>query len=126
MLRQNGKPAASQGIGHFEGVNLLLGLKQFIRGRDAPEPGNGQVIAEYVVAEHSNQPIIGFASSDMGEKLFKRIGFNQVDLYAEDLPIEVKSAIEVALDRSDKDRSLRKLYLRNPAGWWVMIKLEAT
>ena len=111
-------PVASQGIGEFEGVYLLLGLH-------SQQTGYGQNIAEYVVSRHSDKPILGAAATSGGNRIFGNLGFRQVKFSnnriqrEDDLPTEVKSALEIAQERGGT--SIRKLFYRPVASWWVML-----
>ena len=111
-------PVASQGIGEFEGVYLLLGLH-------SQQTGYGLNTAEYVVSRHSDKPILGAAMGG-GQTIFPRLGFRQVKFSdnriqgEDDLPTEVKSALEIANENSEL-MSIRKLFYRPVASWWVML-----
>ena len=115
---EENKPVASQGIGTFGNVYLLLGLH-------SQQKGYGKNIAEYVVSRHSDKPILGAAMGG-GQHIFPSIGFrklkfNEMGLLQneDDLPTEVKSALEMAQEKGSM--SIRKLFYRPVASWWVML-----
>ena len=119
----DGKPLASQGIGEFEGVYLLLGAKSYA------EAGTrvGSRLTTHVIDNHGDKPIIGAASGEQGKKLF--VTHNNFKLVKikdglvegnEDLPTEVKSALEVAHGRSGIP--IRKIYIKMPETWFVILR----
>ncbi len=119
----DGKPLASQGIGSFEGVYLLLGAKSFA------EKGTrvGSRLTTHVIDNHGDKPIIGSAGSEQGKKLFvthnKFKLINVKDGFVEgneDLPTEVKSALEVANEKGGIP--IRKIYLKMPDTWFMILR----
>jgi hypothetical protein len=117
------KPLASQGVGEFEGVYLLLGANSFAEGGTRV----GSRLTTHVVDNHGDKPIIGAASSETGKKLF--VTHNQFKLVKvkdglvegnTDLPTEVKSALEVAEGRGGIP--IRKLYVKMPDNWFVLLR----
>jgi len=123
------KPISSQGIGRFEGVYLLLGLQSFAKQLEAGE-GYGEGIARYVSDRHTDKPKIGSARSGGGKHIYKnKLKFKELTIKDgflqgnEDLPTEVKSALEIA---SGKDRGgqmpIRKLYWMEAASWFYTLK----
>lgn len=121
----DGKPLASQGIGEFEGVYLLLGAKSFA------EKGTkvGSRLTTDVVGKHGDKPIIGSASGGAGKHLFvNKNGFKLIEVEGglvqgnKDLPTEVKSALEVAKEKGGIP--IRKIYLRMPDTWFVLLRGE--
>ena len=127
IARVDGKPLASQGIGEFEGVYLLLGAKSFAeRGTKV-----GTRLTTHVINKHGDKPIMGSAGSPAGKKLlvnknnFKIINIKNGEVQGnEDLPIEVKSALEIASDKGLGRTGIpvRKMYLKLPDRWFVMLK----
>ena len=119
----DGKPLASQGIGEFEGVYLLLGARSYA------EKGTkvGSRLTTHVIELHGDKPIIGSASGSAGKHLFvNKNGFKLVEVKGglvqgnTDLPTEVKSALEVAENRGGIP--IRKIYLRMPDTWFVLLR----
>jgi len=119
----DGKPLASQGIGEFEGVYLLLGAKSFA----PPKTKVGSRLTTDVISKHGDKPIIGSASGGAGKHLFvNKNGFKLIEVEGglvqgnKDLPTEVKSALEVAKERGGIP--IRKIYLRMPDTWFVLLR----
>lgn len=115
---EDDKPVASQGIGEFGGVYLLLGLH-------SKESGYGKSMANYVVERHGDKPILGGAVGG-GAYIFPKIGFRKLSFEdgflvgEEDLPTEVKSALEVANERGSM--GIRKFFYLPQVSWWVLVK----
>ena len=119
----DGKPLASQGVGQFENVYLLLGARSYA------EKGTkvGSRLTTHVVGLHGDKPIIGSASGGAGKHLFvNKNKFKLIDVEGglvqgnEDLPTEVKSALEVANEKGGIP--IRKVYLRMPDDWFVVLQ----
>ena len=119
----NGRPLASQGIGEFEGVYLLLGAKSYAGAGTKV----GSRLTTDVVNKHGDKPIIGSASGGAGKYLFvNKNGFRLLEVEGgllqgnDDLPTEVKSALEVADERGGIP--IRKIYLKMPNSWFVLLR----
>jgi len=118
---EKGIPVASQGIGTFEDVYLLLGLHSV-------EKGYGAAMANYVVDKHGDKPKLGAASSSGGKHIFpNKVGFKKLKFKDgflvgnEDLPTEVKSALEKALQANSLP--IRKIYWQDSSQWFVLLKI---
>ena len=91
----------------------------------------GTRLTTHVINKHGDKPIIGSAGSPAGKKLlvnknnFKIINIKNGEVQGnEDLPIEVKSALEIASDKGLGRTGIpvRKMYLKLPDRWFVMLK----
>ena len=120
-FNEENKPVASQGLGSFGNVYLLLGLF-------SKQKGYGKAIANYVVGNHGDKPILGSALGGGGIHIFPSIGFRKLKFDGdflqgeEDIPTEVKSALEIAQGKGMI--GLRKFFYRPTSSWWVMLKAE--
>ena len=124
---EKGKPISSQGIGNFQGVKLLLGLKSFAEDIGEGHKGYGKGIAKYIVDRNSDKPMLGMAK-DGGQYIFPSIGFRKLKFdntgllqNEEDLPTEVKSALEIG-NTNPSLMGIRKLFYLPAASWWILVK----
>ena len=114
-----GKPVGSYGIGRFEGVYLSLGAVSYKKGA-------GSFVTKYVVDKHGDKPILANGASKQGVKLLSSLSFKPIEVKNgliqgnEDVPTEVKSALEVAKDRGGT--IVRKIYLKNSDTWFVLLR----
>ena len=124
---ENGYPISSQGIAPFEGVYLLLGLKSFAGEYEEGHKGYGSGLAEYVSDMHSDKPRLGNAQKSGGRGIFiNKLGYKKLKVVdgflkdQDDIPTEVKSALEVAHSR--EGTPIRKLYWLDTTKWFYTLK----
>lgn len=120
-------PIATQGIGNYKNIFLLLGLKSYGKQSGLPKEkteGIGFWISKKVIDLHGHKPIVGVVSSD-GDKVVTKIGFKHLILEDgkisenDDVPQEVKEAMESASESGYTP--VRKLYMK-VTKWFMLLK----
>ena len=132
---ETGKPIAVQGIGRYEGVYVLLGLKSYGKSYagelDRSETaGAGLAVSQKVLGLHGDKPIIGLALPT-GVSTFKRQGFTQIPVEDgrvvnnEDLPEDIIDVIEMLHAKEGTTTTpIRKLFYKSPVSWFALLKVK--